>query len=330
MRRLLLLLLTATLSGIVSAKEPPEVEMRDRQLVNVIGWAELGNRDALADLCMRYKTGQGAAKSDADALLRCTDGAKAGLPSSQTWLGDLYFAGGAGVRDYRKAFEWYSKAAAAGQAQAKYSLYQMLDQGLGVHADAAAAARWLHEAGEGGDLQAIETLKKTDPSWARKVVPEVAPLVQYVKEQDLLRFVGDPGHFTSAFYRIDAAPLRRVDIVLKEFKSDPRWAPMLSVCLGTEGPGEFACLKLGRTYSDSEVLNANVSTLSADQNTEHDRSELPGEFRLGKLINLGVAVDDTFLQVSIDGKLVSVHKLSFRPELIRLGCSTAVCEFKLN
>jgi TPR repeat protein len=329
----LLLCLASCLGAGATAGEPVEVTMADRPLPAVQAWAALGDRQAQGELCRRYKTGQGAPRSAADALLHCGRGAAMGLRSAQVWLGDLYLAGEGVARDEALAHQWYMTAAEAGQAQAKFSLYRIYEQGLGRPADRHTAARYLREAAEGGDLQAIEALKKIEPGWRPRAAPVSAPEeVRYLKAQDVLRFTGAPGMFTSAFYRLAAAPRGQVALTVRELKTDPQWAAMASVCVVAEAPSDFACFKLFRTAPDSGVLGASVSTLAADQKIEHDRADLPGQFAVDQTVLVGVDAEagSTLLRVSVDGRLSSVHRIDFRPELMRLACSTAVCEFKFE
>ena len=53
-------------------------------------------------------------------------------------------------KDYKKAFEWYEKAASQGYADAQYSLGNMYKYGRGVEKDSKKAKKLFKEACDGG------------------------------------------------------------------------------------------------------------------------------------------------------------------------------------
>ena len=305
--------------------------MSDRQLHHVIALADAGDIRAIGDLCRRYHTGKGGPRDDAAALLRCTQGAEKNLRAAQVWLGDIYMKGTGVPRDDALARTWYLKAADAGQAQAKFSLYEIHEKGLGVVADRALAKRYLREAADGGDLAAIDLILGIDPAW-KPPVPATSEgdAVQYRAADDSLRFWSLPGSFTSAYYRLDQAPGKTTTLAIQEFKSDSRWAPMASMCFTGEGPSLFICFKLARASLDGAAIHAIVSTLSADQKVLMDETVIERTFVTGEAAVLEFAIEDAVLRINVDGKPVSMRNLDFKPELIRLGCSTAVCDFRLQ
>ena len=61
--------------------------------------------------------------------------AKQGVAEAQFNLGVMYANGQAVRQDYKKAFEWYSKAANQGYAEAQYNLGVMYKKGHGVRQD---------------------------------------------------------------------------------------------------------------------------------------------------------------------------------------------------
>ena len=66
------------------------------------------------------------------------------------------------VRDFGKAFEWYSRAAAAGRADSMVGLARLYLDGLGVVADPAKAHGWLEKAAALGDSGAMLQLGSLD------------------------------------------------------------------------------------------------------------------------------------------------------------------------
>ena len=81
--------------------------------------------------------------------------AKQGLAGAQYNLGVMYHQGRGVDVNYKKAIEWYEKAAEQGYANAQYSLGAMYEIGDGVgQSDDSMAMRWYAEAAAQGDVDA--------------------------------------------------------------------------------------------------------------------------------------------------------------------------------
>lgn len=78
--------------------------------------------------------------------------------SHQWALGSLYFKN----LDYKKAMEWYLKAANNGNAKAQYNLGAMYVNGIGVKSDYVEARKWLEKAATQGNQQAINLLRQIE------------------------------------------------------------------------------------------------------------------------------------------------------------------------
>lgn len=65
-------------------------------------------------------------------------------------LGSMYAAGKGVPRDYRKAFELFSRAARYGRLDARYKLGILYQEGLGTGKNSKRAARFFHAAAKGG------------------------------------------------------------------------------------------------------------------------------------------------------------------------------------
>jgi TPR repeat protein len=83
----------------------------------------------------------------------------------------LLYEEGQGVKqDYGKAFEWYGKAAAQGDAAAQYGLAVLYEDGLGRPKNKEEALRWYRRAAEGGDKDArlvLAHLDRGDPDFGK-------------------------------------------------------------------------------------------------------------------------------------------------------------------
>ena len=86
------------------------------------------------------------------------DRREAGNGVAYLWLGDTYYFPSGELRDYGKAFEYYSKAAEAGVADAMGNLGVMYGSGYGVEQDYAKAAQWYEKAIDAGCAWAMRNL----------------------------------------------------------------------------------------------------------------------------------------------------------------------------
>lgn len=94
---------------------------------------------------------EGDASDFAGAMHWLTQAAEGGWCRAQLDLGGIYLQGGKGVdADPSKAFNWFSKAAAQGNAEAEFYLGHILFNGLGLPADKVAAIRHWQKAAAAG------------------------------------------------------------------------------------------------------------------------------------------------------------------------------------
>lgn len=84
--------------------------------------------------------------------------AKQGDANSQYLMGATYFNGYGKAKDYKKAFEWYQKAANQGLASSQNNLGFMYGNGLGVRQDYKKAFEWYQKAANQGDIDGQNNL----------------------------------------------------------------------------------------------------------------------------------------------------------------------------
>ena len=72
--------------------------------------------------------------------------AESGDAGAQNLLGNLYYLGLGGSRDYGKAHHWYLKSAAQAHAPAQVNIARLFRDGLGVKQDIVKAFAWLQQA----------------------------------------------------------------------------------------------------------------------------------------------------------------------------------------
>lgn len=112
--------------------------------------AERGDADAQSKLGLRYLTGEGVAKDEAQAVKWLRKSANQGFAEAQYDLG-LAYAQGRGVdRDDAQAVAWYRKAAEQGYGRAQINLGSMYRNGRGVAKDETQAVMWWRKAAEQG------------------------------------------------------------------------------------------------------------------------------------------------------------------------------------
>ncbi len=95
-----------------------------------------------------------SASLDQNSLNLLIDKANKGDPNAQYDLGWHYCDGNGVGQDYKKAIEWYTKAAEQENVDAQFELGRMYLYGCGVPKDYKEAAKWFTKAGEQGDADA--------------------------------------------------------------------------------------------------------------------------------------------------------------------------------
>ena len=71
------------------------------------------------------------------------------------------------AKDYKQALTWYRKAAAAGNADAMYSLGEAYEHGMGVRDDIQQAVNWYDQATLHGNKAAKAALDRLGESFDR-------------------------------------------------------------------------------------------------------------------------------------------------------------------
>ena len=114
--------------------------------------------------------------------------AKSGDPNAQFALAGMYYQGIMIKRNYKKAIEWYKKAAKQGHTKAQFNLAYMYFDGRGVEKNHDKALKWFLEAGEHRDGKAelylgiIYDEKGDDKNafhWYNEAAKEGYPKAQY-------------------------------------------------------------------------------------------------------------------------------------------------------
>lgn len=78
----------------------------------------------------------------------------------QSHLGAVYALGIGVNQDYKKAFEWYSKAAQQENDEAQFTVGMMYYKGEGVPQNNELAEKWLRKAAENGNKDALSLFEE--------------------------------------------------------------------------------------------------------------------------------------------------------------------------
>ena len=97
--------------------------------------AEQGDASAQNNLGMRFATGDGVTRDDAEAVLWFRRSALQGSPYGQTSLGAMYFHGRGVTQDDDEAVRWYRLGFEGGATVAAFNLALMYEKGRGVRLD---------------------------------------------------------------------------------------------------------------------------------------------------------------------------------------------------
>jgi len=86
--------------------------------------------------------------------------ANQGNANAQSNLGEMYLFGKGVNKNYKKAFEWFSKAAKQGHISAQYNLGLLYSKGLGVHENPMKGFLLISVAADSGYEPAIKLREK--------------------------------------------------------------------------------------------------------------------------------------------------------------------------
>ncbi|KAF9181827.1 hypothetical protein BGZ49_004790, partial [Haplosporangium sp. Z 27] len=116
--------------------------------------AKQGNDEAENKLGFMYQYGYGVQQDYKKAVEWYLKAAEQGYIAAENNLGYMYQYGYGVQQDYKKAFEWYLKAAKQGNSDAEFKLGDMYQLGYGVQPDSIKAFEWYSKAVNQGNINA--------------------------------------------------------------------------------------------------------------------------------------------------------------------------------
>lgn len=177
----------------------------ERDLVQAAGWyrraAEQGWQYAQFNLGTLYRNGEGVSADLAEAARWFGMAAEQAHAGAQVELGNIHFAGvprhmgnlaaGQGIpipKDYKRALDWYRKAAEQGYPAGQNNVGTMYEFGMGVRRDPAQAESWYRKAAEKGyerarsNLARMETYNRANLALGRKDYPAALETIRPLAE----------------------------------------------------------------------------------------------------------------------------------------------------
>lgn len=112
------------------------------------------------DTGVKYLLGRGVKQDNKRAFYYFSEAAAKGDPIAQNELAYMYAAGKGTQRNYGKAFIYYRQAADHGLTSAQYNLGLLYMNGLGVPANKTKALEWFKRSADGGFEPARVALKR--------------------------------------------------------------------------------------------------------------------------------------------------------------------------
>ncbi len=124
-------------------------------------WFQVASKDwfmANRYLRQHYLNGNISLKPDFSNFQGLPEAAQRGSASAYTAMGNCFFLGKVGYRDFRTAVQWYQKAALQDDPEAQFCLGYAYVTGAGVTQNREQAFAWFEKSGRQGFMPAIHNL----------------------------------------------------------------------------------------------------------------------------------------------------------------------------
>src|SRR2546421_295550 len=118
-----------------------------------LNFAKKGDSRAQCGLGNCYYDGEGTDKNYKKAFEWYSKSANSGCAEGQHGLGNCYYYGKGTKQNYKKAFEWYSKSANSGYAAGQCGLGNCYNYGKGTKLDYKKAFEWYSKSANGGCVE---------------------------------------------------------------------------------------------------------------------------------------------------------------------------------
>ena len=139
---------------------PPPVEKKVDKLQALINAIDNGNVEAMLELAKMYQNGEGVIKNWKKASQFYRKAANLGDAKAMNLLGDMYYFGQGVEKNFYQAFEFYKKAADLGNIAAMNNLGFMYENGKGVMKNLQKARNFYAKSANLGNNLAMNALQR--------------------------------------------------------------------------------------------------------------------------------------------------------------------------
>jgi hypothetical protein len=111
---------------------------------------------------------------------------------------------------------------------------------------------------------------------------------------------------------------------------DPQWGATIVLCVLGEPPSEQVCLRFANAQKNVRVLTALKGVVGKDGKTVLNSDDLQGSYRIGETIKVDLRVSPESVEFRINEGAPIKQRPSFAPHILRMGCSSALCTYRLK
>jgi len=158
--------------------------------------ANLGHAKSQASIAWMYQSGKGFKQNYKRAFEWYTKAAKQNQPIAQNNLGVLYEKGWGTTKNLSQAVKWYRESAEWGYSYGQFNYGQMLIKGRGIKKNISKATYWLDLASLQGVKQADGLLGRSLSSSASKHIADNSDKPTYSLKKKIWILLKNPRYFT--------------------------------------------------------------------------------------------------------------------------------------
>jgi len=122
----------------------------------------------------------------------------------------------------------------------------------------------------------------------------------------------------------------KVILSVASVNEDPRWGPTINVCILGTASTEQACLRFTRRKKEDDALTAMKSIGLANGKALLRSDTLPGRYHIGEKIKIGIRLGTDSVEFRLNDGEPIMQSLTFAPRILRMGCSSALCTYRVQ
>ena len=121
-----------------------------------------------------------------------------------------------------------------------------------------------------------------------------------------------------------------VFLSIDSVNKDPQWGATSNLCVLGKPHSDQVCLRFGKLGKEAEKLTAMKVLVREDGKALLSSETLSGSYRIGETIKVGVRVSPKMVEFTINGGEPMKRQLTFSPRILRMGCSSALCTYRVQ